>query len=152
MANAILNFHFDYLNPSLSCFDPALAHLFDIIGTRATLTCLRRKWARRTLYDAQKSIYFFSVLTENLHPPTLRYNKAEAVNSIIRHVAEILGIKTNEELEDLYRLVGSVTVYFACLTTEGKPRGTLRLGLISRELLMTTSNNQLQNQRKLWSS
>ena len=47
-------------------------------------------------------------MTENLHPPTLRYNKAEAVNSIIRHVAEILGIKTNEELEDLYRLVKSV--------------------------------------------
>ena len=25
------------------------------------------------------------------------------MNSIVRHVAEILGIKTNEELEDLYR-------------------------------------------------
>ena len=99
--------------------------------------------------DAQKSIYFFSVLTENLHPPTLRYNKAEAVNSIIRHVAEILGIKTNEELEDLYRLVISLTGYLPCIIFVGKPRGTLRLGLISRELLMTTSNNQLQNQRKL---
>ena len=32
-----------------------------------------------------------------------RYSKAKAVNSIVRHVAEILGIKTNEELEDLYR-------------------------------------------------
>ena len=28
------------------------------------------------------------------------------MNSIVRHVAEILGIKTNEELEDLYRFVG----------------------------------------------
>ena len=36
-----------------------------------------------------------------------RYSKAKAVNSIVRHVAEILGIKTNEELEDLYRFVGS---------------------------------------------
>jgi len=34
---------------------------------------------------------------------TEKYSKAKAVNSIIRHVAEILGIKTNEELEDLYR-------------------------------------------------
>ena len=29
--------------------------------------------------------------------------KAKAVNSIVRHVAQILGYKTDEELEELYR-------------------------------------------------
>jgi len=43
------------------------------------------------------------VSKEDIIRCTEKYNKAEAVNSIIRHVAEILGIKTNEELEDLYR-------------------------------------------------
>ena len=59
--------------------------------------------------DAQKSIYLLCLLKQILHhPSSLRYSKAKAVNSIVRHVAEILGIKTNEELEDLYRLVKSV--------------------------------------------
>jgi hypothetical protein len=31
--------------------------------------------------------------------------QAKAVNSIVRHVAEILGYKTDQELEDLYRSV-----------------------------------------------
>merc|ERR1712079_398085 len=70
------------------------------------------------------------VSKEDIERCTEKYSKAKAVNSIARHVAEILGIKTNEELEDL----------------TGKPRGTSRLVLRSRELLTTTSNNQLPTQ------
>merc|ERR1711872_1100003 len=40
---------------------------------------------------------------EDIERCTEKYSKAKAVNSIVRHVAEILGIKTNDELEDLYR-------------------------------------------------
>merc|ERR1719481_988356 len=43
------------------------------------------------------------VSKEDIERCTEKYSKAKAVNSIVRHVAEILGIKTNEELEDLYR-------------------------------------------------
>lgn len=32
-----------------------------------------------------------------------RYAKAKSINSILRHVAEQLGYKTNEELEELYQ-------------------------------------------------
>ena len=53
----------------------------------------------------EKYLSPLSLGTNLHHPSTLRYSKAKAVNSIVRHVAEILGIKTNEELEDLYRLV-----------------------------------------------
>merc|ERR1711972_1108404 len=49
---------------------------------------------------------------------TEKYSKAKAVNSIVRHVAEILGIKTNEELEDLYR---KTAWYFE---TRAKKQGT----------------------------
>ena len=55
----------------------------------------------------EKYLSPLSLGTNLHHRPTLRYSKAKAVNSIVRHVAEILGIKTNEELEDLYRLVKS---------------------------------------------
>merc|ERR1711892_85937 len=44
--------------------------------------------------------------------------KAKAVNSIVRHVAEILGFKTNEELEDLYK---KTAWYFE---TKSKKQGT----------------------------
>ena len=44
-----------------------------------------------------------------------RYSKAKAVNSIVRHVAEILGIKTNEELEDLYRFpLKKIKIFYDC--------------------------------------
>jgi len=43
------------------------------------------------------------VSKEDIEKCTEKYSKAKAVNSIVRHVAEILGFKTNEELEDLYR-------------------------------------------------
>jgi len=43
------------------------------------------------------------VSKEDIERCTEKYSKAKAVNSIVRHVAEILGFKTNEELEDLYR-------------------------------------------------
>ena len=60
----------------------------------------------------EKYLSPLSLDTNLQHLPTLRYSKAKAVNSIVRHVAEILGIKTNEELEDLYRLVKSVLLAF----------------------------------------
>jgi len=43
------------------------------------------------------------VSKEDIERCTEKYSKAKAVNSIVRHVAEILGYKTNEELEELYR-------------------------------------------------
>ena len=43
------------------------------------------------------------VSKEDIERCTEKYSKAKAVNSIVRHVAEILGFKTNEELEDLYK-------------------------------------------------
>merc|ERR1719400_509413 len=43
------------------------------------------------------------VSKEDIERGTEKYSKAKAVNSIVRHVAEILGYKTNDELEELYR-------------------------------------------------
>ena len=43
------------------------------------------------------------VSKEDIERCTEKYSKAKAVNSIVRHVAEILGYKTNDELEELYR-------------------------------------------------
>jgi len=43
------------------------------------------------------------VSKEDIERCTEKYSKAKAVNSIVRHVAEILGYKSNEELEDLYK-------------------------------------------------
>merc|ERR1711953_399796 len=43
------------------------------------------------------------VSKEDIERCTEKYSKAKAVNSIVRHVAEILGYKSNEELEELYR-------------------------------------------------
>jgi translation initiation factor 2 subunit 1 len=43
------------------------------------------------------------VSKEDIERCTEKYSKAKAVNSIVRHVAEILGYKTDEELEDLYK-------------------------------------------------
>jgi hypothetical protein len=39
--------------------------------------------------------------------------QAKAVNSIVRHVAEILGYKTDQELEDLYRSLRFLSLIFA---------------------------------------
>jgi len=43
------------------------------------------------------------VSKEDIERCTEKYSKAKAVNSIVRHVAQILGYKTDEELEELYR-------------------------------------------------
>merc|ERR1719282_763668 len=58
------------------------------------------------------------VSKEDIERCTEKYSKAKAVNSIVRHVAEILGIKANEELEDLYR---KTAWYFE---TRAKKQGT----------------------------
>jgi len=42
------------------------------------------------------------VSKEDIEKCTEKYSKAKAVNSILRHVAQILGYKTNQELIDLY--------------------------------------------------
>merc|ERR1711874_842825 len=55
---------------------------------------------------------------EDIERCTEKYSKAKAVNSIVRHVAEILGFKTNEELEDLYK---KTAWYFE---TKSKKQGT----------------------------
>ena len=43
------------------------------------------------------------VSKEDIERCTEKYSKAKAVNSIVRHVAEILGFKNNDELEELYK-------------------------------------------------
>merc|ERR1712096_417802 len=58
------------------------------------------------------------VSKEDIEKCTEKYSKAKAVNSIVRHVAEILGFKTNEELEDLYKK----TAWF--FETKCKKQGT----------------------------
>jgi len=58
------------------------------------------------------------VSKEDIERCTEKYSKAKAVNSIVRHVAEILGFKTNEELEDLYK---KTAWYFE---TKSKKQGT----------------------------
>lgn len=42
------------------------------------------------------------VTPEDITKCTETFSKGKAVNSILRHVAAILGYKTNEELEELY--------------------------------------------------
>jgi len=42
------------------------------------------------------------VSKEDIERCTEKFSKAKAVNSIVRHVAQILGYKTEEELEELY--------------------------------------------------
>jgi len=58
------------------------------------------------------------VSKEDIERCTEKYSKAKAVNSIVRHVAEILGFKSNEELEDLYK---KTAWYFE---TKSKKQGT----------------------------
>lgn len=43
------------------------------------------------------------VSAEDVEKCTERYAKAKAVNSILRHVADILQFETNEQLEELYQ-------------------------------------------------
>ncbi len=51
--------------------------------------------------------------------------QAKAVNSIVRHVAEILGYKTDQELEDLYRSVIDFCLY--CLLVDMMWTGLTRV-------------------------
>lgn len=43
------------------------------------------------------------VSPEDVEKCTERFAKAKAVNSILRHVAELLHYESNEQLEDLYQ-------------------------------------------------
>lgn len=43
------------------------------------------------------------VSAEDVEKCTERFSKAKAVNSILRHVAELLKYETDEQLEDLYQ-------------------------------------------------
>merc|ERR1719348_1374342 len=58
------------------------------------------------------------VSKEDIERCTEKYSKAKAVNSIVRHVAEVLGFKTDEALEELYR---KTAWYFE---TKSKKQGT----------------------------
>jgi len=69
------------------------------------------------------------VSKEDIERCTEKYSKAKAVNSIVRHVAQILGYTTDEQLEDLYqktawhfekktKLQGSAYDYFKQSVTE----------------------------------
>merc|ERR1712107_244500 len=70
------------------------------------------------------------VSKEDIERCTEKYSKAKAVNSIVRHVAEILGFKSNDELEALTRRLP----------------GTLSPSLRSKEQPMTISSRLLQTQ------
>ena len=63
-------------------------------------------------------------------------------------MAEILGIKTNEELEDLYRFALKIPLKFLATLFLGKLLGTLRHVQRNRELPTTISSSQLLTQRK----
>lgn len=43
------------------------------------------------------------VSAEDIDKCTERYAKAKAVNSILRHVAELLNYESSEQLEELYK-------------------------------------------------
>merc|ERR1712130_153818 len=58
------------------------------------------------------------VSKEDIERCTEKYSKAKAVNSIVRHVAEILGFKSNDKLEALYK---KTAWYFE---TKSKKQGT----------------------------
>ena len=88
------------------------------------------------------------VSKEDIERCTEKYSKAKAVNSIVRHVAEILGYKSNEELEELYRKTAwyfeskskkqvmiSKYFHFDCNTTISRARRTITS---SKPLLIPT--------------
>lgn len=69
-------------------------------------------WCGIILLDGDKKIHFHSgyidlskrrVSAEDVEKCTERYAKAKAVNSILRHVADILKFESNDQLEELYQ-------------------------------------------------
>ena len=85
------------------------------------------------------------VSKEDIERCTEKYSKAKAVNSIVRHVAEVLGFKTDEALEELYR---KTAWYFETKSKKQVMRHYIALTWSEtvvqsyRELLMTILNNR----------
>ncbi len=55
--------------------------------------------------ESTEGLGFFPIRCCSDYEMIYLWLQAKAVNSIVRHVAEILGYKTDQELEDLYRSV-----------------------------------------------
>jgi translation initiation factor 2 subunit 1 len=94
------------------------------------------------------------VSKEDIERCTEKYSKAKAVNSILRHVAQILGYKNNQELEDLYQKTawhferkskqpGSAYDYFKQSVTEPSLMDECNLDENTKKVLIDNINRKL---------
>jgi len=97
------------------------------------------------------------VSKEDIERCTEKYSKAKAVNSIVRHVAEILGYKTDKELEDLYsktawhfeqkiKKQGTAYDYFKQSVTDPSLLDTLGLDEETKQVLIDNIQRKLTQQ------
>ena len=97
------------------------------------------------------------VSKEDIEKCTEKYSKAKAVNSIVRHVAEILGFKSNDELEALYKKTawyfeakckkqGTAYDYFKQAVADPKMLEDLGLDEKTKEVLVENINRKLTQQ------
>ena len=84
------------------------------------------------------------VSKEDIERCTEKYSKAKAVNSIVRHVAEILGFKNNDELEELYK---KTAWYFE--SKSKKQVNILQVGKCSKVNLIPRAQPMITSS-KLW--
>jgi len=101
------------------------------------------------------------VSKEDIERCTEKFSKAKAVNSIVRHVAQILGLKTDEELEDLYtktawhfeqktKVQGSAYDYFKQSVTEPSLLDECNLDEKTKQVLIENIHRKLtQNNVKI---
>eukprot|EP00088_Acartia_fossae_P009105 TRINITY_DN1439_c0_g1_i1.p1 TRINITY_DN1439_c0_g1~~TRINITY_DN1439_c0_g1_i1.p1 ORF type:complete len:336 (+),score=126.74 TRINITY_DN1439_c0_g1_i1:57-1064(+) len=94
------------------------------------------------------------VSKEDIERCTEKYSKAKAVNSILRHVAQILGYKSDEELEELYNKTawhferktkqqGSAYDYFKQSVTDPTLIDECELDDKTKEVLIENINRKL---------
>jgi len=97
------------------------------------------------------------VSKEDIERCTEKFSKAKAVNSIVRHVAQILGYKTDEELEDLYtktawhfeqktKIQGSAYDYFKQSVTDPSLLDECGLDEHTKEVLVENIHRKLTQQ------
>merc|ERR1712029_313591 len=97
------------------------------------------------------------VSKEDIERCTEKYSKAKAVNSIVRHVAEILGFKSNDELESLYKKTawyfeskskkqGTAYDYFKQAVADPKLLEDLGLDEKTKEVLLENIQRKLTQQ------
>ena len=97
------------------------------------------------------------VSKEDIERCTEKYSKAKAVNSIVRHVAEILGFKSNEDLEALYKKTawyfeskskkqGTAYDYFKQAVADPKLLDDLGLDEKTKEVLLENIQRKLTQQ------